>query len=1265
MHRNSIMKQSEGHSNSEFAATSAKKPLFTSAVLSSTLSSSVSPWQVAPARFKSFASSRDRTTLKFPTKSRGKKHYPPGSHMALAYSDLPATIDVSMIEWPTPPPRSRRDYNTRRSDGPLATQSAGVYSANTVQDYTADGLSVMQLLLTEWHKSLAKNKRYYRSFTVYGQVKMQEARNATSLLGTGPNNTITCAAWELLSELFSSRDVPAGPAILTLLSHLVWPLFSNVSAVLSNLAAKVHSQVASTSRNLSSSFDIGAVTHQEMHTRLMAKIEKLTVESKALDCQRLLSSKEHAKRQLMFQGEVTIWQRSIRQLVFASWQKWARTNKVAIRKLIKVLFSDRQSTSANNKRFVWKLVFCTWRSETCRCLIARINPEISSSSDRSVALERLVTRDEKGLSKLQAALKSLQRDLNLSKNTIMAKQRQLDMYLRKLERLRASMEPKRVTMECFSKYSRLCWNMYADTIASLLCWANSDLQAAPADWSKKKLGKGLGWVSRGQERTIFTTSKDFASFTAKALLGESAWSKPADPIIKSPIYDFVIKKWAVSNESDDEAEMTTGQSTEKNVDLPKFQSRNISKSEALFNEEKGDEQPNEKNPTPKLHNAFLRGKMKSIMAFFGVRQDARAHAKFELKLASMTASDRRKLRREQRQRLRDMKSRSGIDELHISDRSFLQQDEDDLTGGDFENAVHSSEVAKARLLHHFAENPGFEMALPSDQMDALQDVLTEQRGRFEAIAKRSADVATFKGGDYQPMETEREPFSDDSERKATNYTRSRLANAALTRWKQLDCYNFLSVDKESGQLGSLRQAIHTGTQCRAMRLGASVQGWHTMARHVHDMRVAKKTRDDQMKRDLQKSNNVLAMAVAMYGKFDRKRLMTVVENDMIARRSKARRDTDLEDEQSTIDNTIESNSKKNTFAGTNAISADGADVNSEKIKGRVDQLLLQREVDDLEALCLDFAPEIRGWYIRYSGVNGMGTHDFYLFVKQIRVLSRQFRLVDIDLVRVASGAGDQDEMLNPAEFVEALIRLSIRRYASAQIASPVSSGTQQDKSSQFTDLVSDKVVKSRRVVDRVRRLLVENVCAHAQLVDIDSFRMRFADPGVQRSLNARRRWLVGKFREYCAADASQAAVSDQAMYTMSLSEWEKFLRDHHVFDARFRNRSAATLFVCAQAPNFMDEENVTLESALEDNQELIYQEFLEALVALAHFRTPDPFMPLGDRVSKMLTQLDNVKPLDRYFASSRFMKEPAHSSMTMTATSTGKILRNLGRIREQ
>ena len=182
----------------------------------------------------------------------------------------------------------------------------------------------------------------------------------------------------------------------------------------------------------------------------------------------------------------------------------------------------------------------------------------------------------------------------------------------------------------------------------------------------------------------------------------------------------------------------------------------------------------------------------------------------------------------------------------------------------------------------------------------------------------------------------------------------------------------------------------------------------------------------------------------------------------------------------------------------------------------------------------------------------------------------------------------------------------------------------------------------------MKRLLVENVQKHAHVVDIDSFKTKFADEDVQSVLVKRRRWLLGKFREYCAGDGAQASSSSQAMYTMNLVEWNQFLKEHMMFDHRFKNRMSATVFVCAQAPHAMDEAG-SLEDALESNQELIYQEFLEAIVALAHFRLPDPFVPLSSRVSTMLDAMNEAKPLNRYFASTRFSKNTVQAANATVA----------------
>jgi hypothetical protein len=490
----------------------------------------------------------------------------------------------------------------------------------------------------------------------------------------------------------------------------------------------------------------------------------------------------------------------------------------------------------------------------------------------------------------------------------------------------------------------------------------------------------------------------------------------------------------------------------------------------------------------------------------------------------------------------------------------------------------SKQLSTAGLMHYYIDDSKTKPALSNDETNVLLQEITKEKEIIRHATTRS-------------IELDQNVIAGEYKQDVSGLSRGQLANDAISQWKKASEIHFLRG-------GTLTTVLNNNMKINGgLNFGAHVQGWHMLSRHCHT--VKERQRKREAARNQGKNVNVLSLAVAMYGSFNRTRLTKIVEADMQLK---------------------EKNSKV-----------------------PIDALDLLREVDALAALTLEFAPEIRGWYIRYSGVNGMGSHEFYLFTKQIKILSRTFRLVDIDLVRVASGAGDGDGFLDPPEFVEALIRLSLKRYSSATadkgiVNEAFFSDSEEDGSDEDGDgdnETSTGTEKSKRAVDRVRRLLLENVGKYAHQVDIDSFRARFADPDVQVILVKKRRWLLGKFREYCAADGTQAATSDQAMYTMNLTEWDKFLRDHNVFDIRFKNRSSATIFVCAQAPHAMDEMG-SLESALEDNQELIYQEFLEAVVALAHFRFPDPFVPLSTRVGQLLDDLDEAKPLNRYFASNRF-----------------------------
>jgi hypothetical protein len=514
-------------------------------------------------------------------------------------------------------------------------------------------------------------------------------------------------------------------------------------------------------------------------------------------------------------------------------------------------------------------------------------------------------------------------------------------------------------------------------------------------------------------------------------------------------------------------------------------------------------------------------------------------------------------------------------------------------------------LSAAALMHYFIHDSGEPSALNQERHVALDTEIKKEQEFIQHATARSVALDTNTvPGQYT--------------RDLSGLTRAKLAVRAVNNWKLMSKTHFMRG-------GTLGKALTSGNKSNgALKLGTHVQGWHMLSRHCNDAKERKKRRDSLRDQAGKPKPNVLSLAVAMYGKFDRQRLNKVIESDMQQR-----------------------------------------SVN--KSKTVIDPLDLSNELEALEALTLEYAPEIRGWYIRYSSQKGMGAGEWCLFVKQIKVLSKSFRLVDIDLVRVASGAGDGDGMLDPQEFVEALIRLAIKRYTTGSKgkgtrneALPYSDDEDNELDSDTEEkdrkqqvaaaaalaaLASDK---SKKAVDRMKRLLIDNVKKHAHVVDIDSFKTKFADEDVQSVLVKRRRWLLGKFREYCAGDGAQASSSSQAMYTMNLVEWNQFLKEHMMFDHRFKNRMSATVFVCAQAPHAMDEAG-SLEDALESNQELIYQEFLEAIVALAHFRLPDPFVPLSSRVSTMLDAMNEAKPLNRYFASTRFSKNTVQAANATVA----------------
>ena len=360
--------------------------------------------------------------------------------------------NILYLSWPTPPPTHHRIQKRQKPN--KKHQATAVFAARDVQEYAADGIGVMELLLQEWHRSLARDIKYFRSFSVYGQVKLQEARNATHFLSQGgPNNTVTCTAWELLTQLFSTIPAPAGPALLSVLAHLVHPLFSNVTHVLQHIAdvAQAADEAPQKTTSMSSSsFDAGAVTYQELNTRLLNKIKRLTAHSKSLNGQRQASAKESAKRQLQFNGTISIWQKSLKSFYLVAWRKHIVLQKTCSKKLLKVLFPDQKGATAANPVFAQRLVFCGWRSAVCVSITKRLGPMCEGWNNKCNKLQRQVQKELFQSQKLKKELKDLKKALTASKNLVDNRKRQIELISNKFNRLSTKMLPVKATLEIFN-----------------------------------------------------------------------------------------------------------------------------------------------------------------------------------------------------------------------------------------------------------------------------------------------------------------------------------------------------------------------------------------------------------------------------------------------------------------------------------------------------------------------------------------------------------------------------------------------------------------------------------------------------------------------------------------------------------------------------------------------------------------------------------------------------------------------------------------------
>lgn len=154
--------------------------------------------------------------------------------------------------------------------------------------------------------------------------------------------------------------------------------------------------------------------------------------------------------------------------------------------------------------------------------------------------------------------------------------------------------------------------------------------------------------------------------------------------------------------------------------------------------------------------------------------------------------------------------------------------------------------------------------------------------------------------------------------------------------------------------------------------------------------------------------------------------------------------------------------------------------------------------------------------------------------------------------------------------------------------------------------------------DAFEKLLNEHVIAHAEDITkkTDLRALLSEDQNVRSLFEKYSKYLQKAFTRYAAADKS--GPSDQNMSTMNLKEFKQLLQEFRLLDHALSNRAVFSAFALSQ-------EEVADPSKESDLYEMIYPEFLEALVRLAHARCqsqPDQqHLPVGERVGRLFRHM--------------------------------------------
>eukprot|EP01065_Artemidia_motanka_P019300 TRINITY_DN22906_c1_g1_i1.p1 TRINITY_DN22906_c1_g1~~TRINITY_DN22906_c1_g1_i1.p1 ORF type:complete len:1257 (+),score=544.89 TRINITY_DN22906_c1_g1_i1:417-3773(+) len=296
-----------------------------------------------------------------------------------------------------------------------------------------------------------------------------------------------------------------------------------------------------------------------------------------------------------------------------------------------------------------------------------------------------------------------------------------------------------------------------------------------------------------------------------------------------------------------------------------------------------------------------------------------------------------------------------------------------------------------------------------------------------------------------------------------------------------------------------------------------------------------------------------------------------------------------------------------------------------------------QDLSDVEEVLAGFFEELRKIYKFYSRLSPksqeMTNQEFMRFVNDCNLVDKATPQAAFDVVFTRVNWADADDgaarrkvdssqrELSPTEFVEALVRIAAQKYTRVpsrvqdkekekekrEEEEPEPAPADDDDPFLFAGARRQSmadVQMSTSLADKVHYLLTREVVPRASASEVDDFKALVYSARIQDVVNDHQTALHRIFLHFSAGDKTSMHSA-----TMNFKEFQQMIAEARLIGESLTKHDVAFIFSNAQS----DDDN-------QGDEEMVYREFVESLVAVAFFRNPNIMLPPAARLRDFLVR---------------------------------------------